>query len=95
MTPVHQVEFTIEPFVEGQPGQHVLAPIEAAHALGVEVELGPFGSSCVIREDQTPEVVTAIVRAAFDHGATNVNVDISRLDDARTGGTPDDGETDG
>jgi len=94
MTPVHQVEFTIEPFVEGQPGQHVLAPIEAAHVLGVEVELGPFGSSCVTREDQTPEVVAAIVRAALDHGATNVNVDISRLD-APASGVAGDGDTDG
>jgi len=93
MTAVHQVEFTIEPFVEGQPGQHVLAPIEAAHVLGVEVELGPFGSSCVTREDQTPEVVAAIVRAALDHGAADVYVDIARRD-GPAWGVAGDGATD-
>jgi uncharacterized protein YqgV (UPF0045/DUF77 family) len=89
MAAVHQVEFTIEPFVEGQPGQHVLAPIDALRGLGIEVEFGPFGSTCVTPEDQTSEVVAAIVRTAFDHGATNVNVDVARVDASA------DGETDG
>lgn len=85
MSLVHQVEFTIEPFVEGQPGEHVLAPIDAVHDLGVTVEFGPFGSSCVTRAEQTPDVVAAIVRAALEHGATNVNVDIARLDEDADG----------
>ena len=39
------VEFTIEPFVEGEPGPHVRAAVEAAEADGVTVDFGPFGTT--------------------------------------------------
>ena len=32
-----RVEFTIEPFNEGQPGRHVTAPADTLRALDVEV----------------------------------------------------------
>ena len=38
-------EFTIEPFVEGAPGPHVHAGLDAVRAAGFEPELGPFGST--------------------------------------------------
>jgi uncharacterized protein YqgV (UPF0045/DUF77 family) len=75
---VHRVEFTVEPFVEGQQGPHVVAPIHALSVLGVEVEVGPFGSSCLVESAASGEVVAAVVRAAFEHGATHVNIDVSR-----------------
>lgn len=74
---VYRVEFTIEPFVEGQPGIHVTAPIDAVRELGVEVEVGPFGSGCDTNTEQIPDVVAAIMRAAFANGATHVNLDVS------------------
>jgi hypothetical protein len=74
---VHRVEFTVEPFVEGQQGPHVMAPIHALVALGVEVEVGPFGSSCVVASETSGDVVATVVRAAFEHGATHVNIDVS------------------
>ena len=58
---VHRVEFTIEPFVEGQPGPHVTAAIDAATGLGHEVDVGPFGSGCTVPSDEAAEVVAAIV----------------------------------
>jgi uncharacterized protein YqgV (UPF0045/DUF77 family) len=79
---VHRIEFTVEPFVEGQPGPHVTAAVSAAQALGVEFEFGPFGSGCSATAAQSPDVIAAIVRAAFDNGATHVNVDVSQGDDA-------------
>lgn len=78
---VHRVEFTIEPFVEGQPGPHVTAAIEAVRALGHAVEFGPFGSGCVVPADRTADVVAAVVRAALEHGADHVNIDVQQVDD--------------
>lgn len=77
--PVLQVEFTIEPFVEGRPGPHVTAAIAAAEACGVVVELGPFGSSCRIPLDRAGEVTGAIVDAAFANGATHVSMHTERV----------------
>jgi uncharacterized protein YqgV (UPF0045/DUF77 family) len=77
---VHRIEFTVEPFVEGQPGPHVTSAVSAARALGVEVEFGPFGSGCDANAEQSPDLIAAIIRAAFDNGATHVNVDVSHGD---------------
>lgn len=79
--PVLHVEFLIEPFVEGRPGRHVTAAIAAAESLGAAVDVGPFGSSCDVEEDRLPDVLAAVGREAFAHGATHVNLQISRLDD--------------
>jgi len=78
---VQRVEFTVEPFVEGQPGRHVTASVDAVKALGIAVEFGPFGSECTADGDRTPDVVAAIVRAAFDNAATHVTIDITALDE--------------
>ncbi|MGE0141509.1 MAG: hypothetical protein AB7R77_27235 [Ilumatobacteraceae bacterium] len=66
------LEFTIEPFVEGQPGPHVLAAVAAAEALGVDVDFGPFGSSCTVADDRAGELARAVIDAAFANGATHV-----------------------
>ena len=68
------LEFTIEPFVEGHPGQHVIAAVAAAEALGVSVEFGPFGSSCSVDADVCADVAAAVLRAAFSNGATHVSL---------------------
>jgi hypothetical protein len=71
------LEFTIEPFVEGKPGRHVVAAVEAATDLGADVEFGPFGSGCTVDAELMPDIVAAVVRAAFANGATHVNLDVS------------------
>jgi uncharacterized protein YqgV (UPF0045/DUF77 family) len=71
------LEFTIEPFVEGQPGPHVRVAVEAVEALGVEVEFGPFGSSCRADDATLPAVVAALVQGAFGNGATHVSMHVS------------------
>ena len=80
MRSVQRVEFTIEPFVEGQPGRHVTAPIDAVQSRGYQVDFGPFGSECTTPTAETPEIVAEILRAAFANGATHVTIDVAAAD---------------
>lgn len=73
------LEFTIEPFVEGQPGPHVVSAVDAARALGVAVEFGPFGSTCVVPPAAAGDVTKAVVDAAFANGATHVSLHIEAV----------------
>jgi uncharacterized protein YqgV (UPF0045/DUF77 family) len=79
---VQRVEFTIEPFVEAHPGPHVTAPVDALTDLGIDVEVGPFGSGCNVPSDQIGNVVATVVRVAVENGATHVNVDVNAVDGA-------------
>jgi uncharacterized protein YqgV (UPF0045/DUF77 family) len=76
---VHRVEFTIEPFEEGKPGRHVIAPADALRAKGYDVEFGPFGTTCVVPAGELAAAVSAVLDAAFGNGATHVNVDVERV----------------
>jgi uncharacterized protein YqgV (UPF0045/DUF77 family) len=78
---VQELEFTIEPFVEGRPGPHVTAAVEAVTAAGADVEFGPFGSTCRADDATMPDLVAAIARAAFEHGATHVSLHLARIED--------------
>jgi uncharacterized protein YqgV (UPF0045/DUF77 family) len=75
---VGYVEFTIEPFVEGRPGPHVTAAIAAAEACGLDVEVGPFGSSVVVDLTEAGAVIAALTDAAMANGATHVSVHVTR-----------------
>lgn len=77
---MQRVEFTIEPFTEGRPGPHVTAPTDALRARGITVDVGPFGSSCDVADDDVGDVVASLVRAAVGHGASHVNVHLERID---------------
>ncbi|MGA0894999.1 MAG: hypothetical protein ACO3S5_10270 [Ilumatobacteraceae bacterium] len=74
------VEFTIEPFVEGQPGRHVRAAVEAPEALGVSVHFGPLGTTCTLATDMEGAVTAAVVGAAMANGATHVSLHVARMD---------------
>ena len=73
------LEFTIEPFVEGRPGPHVLSAIEAAQAFGYEIDFGPFGSSCSVPASEAGQVAKAVLDAAYANGATHVSLHTERL----------------
>lgn len=70
------VEFTVEPFVEGSPGAHVTAAVAAVERCGLVVDFGPFGSSFSVTKEQLPEVIAELMRAAYGNGATYVSVDV-------------------
>lgn len=71
-----EVVFTVEPFVVGNPGPHVLAAVEAVRSSGAEVEFGPFGSTFSVAPDAVGSVVGALLDAAYANGATQVTVQV-------------------
>ncbi|HTH04566.1 MAG TPA: hypothetical protein VL916_01800 [Ilumatobacteraceae bacterium] len=75
-----RLEFTIEPFHDGNPGPHVRAAVDAAEALGASIDFGPFGSSCVVPDATAADVVAAVVGAAFANGATHVSLHAERVE---------------
>ena len=77
---MQELEFTVEPFVEGHPGLHVTAAIDAAAGIGAVVDVGPFGSSCRADDARMPEIVAAITRAAFANGATHLSLHVARVE---------------
>lgn len=74
---VLQLEFTVEPFVEGLPGPHVTAAVQAVERAGGFVEFGPFGSTCSAAADDMPHVIAELVRAAFANGASHVTMHVA------------------
>jgi uncharacterized protein YqgV (UPF0045/DUF77 family) len=73
-----EVEFTVEPFVEGQPGPHVRAAVTAAERAGLAVDFGPFGTSVSGEDAAVLDAVDAIVRSAVAAGATRVSLQLAR-----------------
>jgi uncharacterized protein YqgV (UPF0045/DUF77 family) len=78
---VQELEFTVEPFVEGNPGPHVRAAVTAVESLGGAVEFGPFGTTCQAPAAVMPDIVAAVVREAFANGATHVSLHVSATDE--------------
>jgi uncharacterized protein YqgV (UPF0045/DUF77 family) len=76
-----RVEFTVEPFVAGEPGPHVLAAVDAAAARGLTIDFGPFGSSAEGEHAVVLPAIEAALRAALDAGASRVSVQVSRIDE--------------
>jgi uncharacterized protein YqgV (UPF0045/DUF77 family) len=73
---VLEVVFTVEPFVVGEPGPHVLAAVDAVREQGIDVEFGPFGSSFAAAQDQIGSLVGRLLDAAYANGATHVSVHV-------------------
>jgi uncharacterized protein YqgV (UPF0045/DUF77 family) len=73
-----EVEFTIEPFVAGEPGPHVRAAIDAAEQGGLAVDVGPFGTTVSGDDDAVLTAVDRLLRAATAAGATRVSLQVVR-----------------
>ncbi|MEM7288054.1 MAG: thiamine-binding protein [Actinomycetota bacterium] len=72
-----RAEFTVEPFVDGNPGPHVTAAIDAANEAGAEVSVGPFGSEISGDVEVVLRAIDSLVRAAVRAGATRVTVQVN------------------
>ena len=79
-----RAELTIEPFVEGSPGAHVLAAIEALGS--AQPDVGPFATTVVGDIEEIGELVREALVAAFTHGATGATVSLHRTATLSTDG---------
>lgn len=82
-----RAEVTVEPFVEGAPGEHVAAAIEAL-SIDFDPEVGPFATSIEGQVDEVSAAVSSAIVAAFANGATATTVSVRLItpltDDAQT-----------
>lgn len=70
------VEFLVEPFAEGAPGDHVRAAVAAFERRGLQVELGPFASVSAGAIDSVAAAVADMIRDALSTGATSIRVHV-------------------
>ena len=75
-----KAEFTVEPFVDANPGPHVLAAIEEVRSRGFEAEIGPFGTAITGDAAAVTEAIAAMLEATRAAGATRVALQIDFLD---------------
>lgn len=75
-----KVEFTIEPWVDGDPPERVNLCVAAIQARGIDVEVGPFGTAFVASPDVASGALADVVSIAYSNGATHVSIDIEKVD---------------
>ena len=75
-----RAEFTVEPFVDANPGPHVLAAIDEVRSRGFEAEVGPFGTAIAGDATAVTEAIAAVLEAARTAGATRVALQIDFSD---------------
>jgi len=71
-----RLEYTVEPFVEGAPGPHVQAALDAAAAAGLSVEFGPFGTTVEGADSAVLDAAARILQAAVGAGASRVSLQV-------------------
>jgi uncharacterized protein YqgV (UPF0045/DUF77 family) len=75
-----RAEFTVEPFVDANPGPHVMAAIDEVRSRGFEAEIGPFGTAITGEAAAVTEAIAAMLEAARAAGATRVALQIDFSD---------------
>ncbi len=71
-----RLEFTVEPFIDGHHGPHVVAAIAAVEACGLPVEVGPFGNLAEGDPGDVAAACAALVRDATAAGATRISFQV-------------------
>jgi len=72
-----KAEFTIEPFMEGDPGPHVKETISLAKESGLDVEVGPFGTTVIGEQERVFELVSELVKTSMGHGASRISLQVT------------------
>ena len=73
-----RLELLIEPFKENAPGPHVTAVMELLAEHDFKVDMGPFSTTVDGELSHLADVAPHIYRAAFDAGATSVQMRLER-----------------
>ena len=74
-----RAEFTIEPFTEGDPGPHVKETISVAKRSGLNVEIGPFGTTVTGEQEKIFELVSNLLKTAMENGASRVSPQVTSI----------------
>jgi uncharacterized protein YqgV (UPF0045/DUF77 family) len=82
-----RVEFTVEPFVEADPGPHVTAALDGVRAAGLEPVMGPFSTVAEGDADAVADAVGRLVAAATASGATRLSIQIDAVAEPTAGGS--------
>jgi uncharacterized protein YqgV (UPF0045/DUF77 family) len=69
-----RVEFTVEPFREGQLGSHVSAALRSLRRGGFDPDVGPFGSTVEGDAGAVLDAVAQAAAASFESGASGVSL---------------------
>jgi len=77
-----RLEFTVEPFAEGDPGPHVQAAVAAVTARGLDIDFGPFSPVTSGSLDVITAATADLLRAAFAAGASRVAVQLDAQDES-------------
>jgi len=70
-------DFTIEPFEDGAPGPHVTRAIDAVAAMGLDVAVGPFGTTVTGTAEEVVAAVGAALAAGLAESATRITVTVT------------------
>ena len=70
---------TVEPFIDGQLGPHVLAAIGALRAAGLQPDVGPFGTTVEAPLQRIAPALGSLISAAFEEQASSITVSVSRV----------------
>ena len=74
-----RLEMTVEPFIDGQLGPHVLAAIGALRAAGLQPDVGPFGTTVEAPLQRIAPALGSLISAAFEEQASSITVSVSRV----------------
>lgn len=77
--PQCKAEFLVEPFREGEQGEHVVAGIAAVQSAGFTPSVGPFGTSIEGEPAAVSAAIDAMVTAALAKGASRISVSLTVL----------------
>ncbi len=78
--PLVRVEFTVEPFHEGELGAYVEAALESLRAAGYPPDVGPFGNAVEGEAGPLLAAVADAAAAAFESGASGIIVSARAAD---------------
>ncbi len=73
-----RLEFLVEPFLEGNPGPHVLAPLHRLRRRAIQVNQGPFGNTVEGDRRTVTTALLTILESAFDNGASRILINLSQ-----------------
>jgi uncharacterized protein YqgV (UPF0045/DUF77 family) len=71
-----RAEFTVEPFVDGNPGPHVLAAVDAVREYGLDPQIGPFATIVEGDAVHITDALLSMLTAARRTGATRVSLQV-------------------